>query len=189
MSDLSHTEILQAPGYVMFWMFINSLLGEGKATFSPKTNKAIILNSEASNYFIMGRDEDAKPYIGIQETMIPWFLEIPWSEIALCPDEKYLYLIAKENDEVTFVLGLKPRLKRMIALIDPKVEKIEKVSVNFKIFKIVKNEIAVSHNNAVKGIKIKWCKSICDILRVEDKVEDSPEQDNLEGFTIIKGRK
>lgn len=187
MSELNHNEILRSPGIVMFLTFISSLLGDGKATFSDGSNQIILLNNESSNYFLLGRDDKITPFIGVQESMIPWFLEMPWKEVALCPKEKYIYLIAKENNIPVFVLGLKPRAKRMITLVDPKFEKVENIIINIKIFKILKNELAVSHNNALSGgLSVKWVNSIYDIMKEESNKEVVPTQENLSGFNFIK---
>lgn len=189
-NNISHEEVLAAPGITMFMIFLNTLITEGKAMYSPVSNKVILLNSDASNYFIMGRDQKGKPYIGLQESMVPWFLDIPWDEVILCPSEKYIYLVAKENGIPVFALGLKPRKKRMLTLNVPNVEDIKDTKVSFKLFKILAKELAVSNENAQKKeLSARWEKSIRVIMEEDTNKEVPPEQEDLTGFTFInKGK-
>jgi hypothetical protein len=185
MDNLEPNEILKAPGVLMFFIFINTLISEKKAIFSENSNKVITLNTEASNYFILGRDDKMIPFIGIQEDMVPWFLEMPWERIALCPKDKHIYLIAEEHGEVQFILGLKPRAKRMITLFDPKKEKIEDAYLNLKIFKMIKKDIAVSHNNGTENLNISIINNVNDIIK-KDSDKETFKEDKNDQFVIVR---
>lgn len=182
MSEVSTQDIKKAPGVLMFMAFINILFQNKKATISPDSNKVFLLNSEASNYFVCGRDENLQPFIGIQEDLIPWFPEINWTEIAIHYKKGYVYLIAGDDDygNPLFAMGLKIRRKRMIALADPK-DKKENKALNFKVFKVLENrEIAISNKNINSDIKITIINNINDIIeREEDQEVFSFEEDDF----------
>ena len=176
MSEVTHQDIKNTPGQLIFLSFINILLRDQRATVSKYSNKVFLLNSEASNYFITGRDQKLKPFIGIQENMLPWFPEMPWAEIAISYKKGFAYLISKEEDgSVMFVLGLKIRRKRMISIIDPKNKKMSD-SLNIKVFKILEDkEVAISHKNIKNNINISIINDIEDILE-KDFNNMSPEK-------------
>jgi hypothetical protein len=188
MDNVSPKEIIRAPGVLMFFTFINTLIYEGKAKFSDKYNKAVLLDSDSSNYFILGRDNKMSPYIGVQEEMVPWFFDLKWNYVAVCPNERYIYLVSEEKLETRFVLGLKPRLKRMITIFDPKKEKTEDLFLSLKVYKMLKKEIAVSNDSAISGLKIKYISSLDDILGDEDLSKETFDKKNNDndGFTIAR---
>ena len=182
MSEVSTQDIKKAPGTLMFMAFINILIQNRKATISKDSNKVLLLNSEASNYFVCGRDENLQPFIGIQEDFIPWFPEVNWVEVAIHYKKGYVYLVAGDDDygNPLFAIGLKIRRKRMIALADPQ-DKNENKSLNFKVFKILDNrELAISSKNISSDIKITVINNINDIIeREEDEEVFSFEEDDF----------
>lgn len=189
--NFSQDEILSAPGITKFMTFLVALIADGKATYSDKSNKVVLLNSDASNYFTLGRDNKNKPYIGLQEDMVPWFLDIPWDIVVLSLKEKYLYLVAKNEDgEPIFCLGIKPRRKRLLAINVPEYENVEDTKVSFKLFKIINREIAISQEKAQKKeLSVAWEKSIFNIIEPEVVVEKPPVQENLSGFKFVNRKR
>lgn len=190
MSEVSTHDIKKAPGILMFMAFINILFKEKKAKISEESNKVFLLNSESSNFFLCGRDENGKPFIGIQEDMIPWFPEINWCEIALNYKKGLVYLVAGDDDygNPLFAMGLKIRRKRMIALSDPK-DKEENKSLNFKVFKVMEDrEVAISHKNIKSDIKVSIIKHINDIIEREEEEEvfSFEEDDFISDFKKLK---
>jgi hypothetical protein len=183
MSEISHQDIKQTPGVLMFLTFLNVLFKNKKATVNKKNNKVFELNSEASNYFLCGRDETLKPFIGIQEDMLPWFPEMPWSKIALCYKKGMVYMIAEDADTHTtlFAMGLKIRRKRMIALADPKDVDNENLNLNLKVFKVLEGrEVAISHKNLKNGIEVVKVEEISDII--DKDIDESPFSFEEDGF-------
>lgn len=180
MREIQIEEIKRSSGVIMFMSFLGLLLKNGKAEVSKKTNKAILLNSETSNLFVCGRDEAKKPYIGIQEGMIPWFLDIPWNEVAVCFEDGYFYLIATddENNLPIFAIGLKMRRKRMLALANPKESK--QNNINFKVFRIENNgELSLSYKNIKSDLNVVVVKSINDIIEREEEDTDISFEENV----------
>lgn len=174
---------------LMFLSFLSMLFQSKKATISSESNKVFLLNSEASNYFLCGRDENLMSFIGIEESMLPWFPEVPWTEVALSYRNGYVYLIATEDDgNIILGMGLKIRRKRMLALSDPIHNKSDN-TINFKVFKIFENsEIAISNRNLKNNIKVTVINNIDDIM--EREINDDPfsfEEDGfVSDFTKIK---
>ena len=180
MREIQIEEIKRSSGVIMFMTFLGLLLKNGKAEVSKKTNKAILLNSETSNLFVCGRDEAKKPYIGIQEGLIPWFLDIPWNEVAVCFEDGYFYLIATddENNLPIFAIGLKMRRKRMLALANPKESK--QNNINFKVFRIENNgELSLSYKNIKSDLNVVVVKSINDIIEREEEDTDISFEENV----------
>ena len=181
MSDMPQDEIKQKPETLMFLTFLSILFKNKKAKISDKSEKVFILNSEASNYFLCGKDENSDYFIGMQDSMIPWFSEMPWTEVALSYKKGYVYLIATEdNGNIIFAMGLKIRRKRMIAIADPISHK-ESDTLNFKVFKIFENnEIAISNRNLKNNIKITIINDIDDII--DREFSDDPFSFQEDGF-------
>lgn len=176
MMEIDFEKFEKAPDYLAMFLFIQLQVQAGKAKFGEKNNKVIELEHDASNYFAMGRDENQKPFIGVQESMNPWFFNIDWSEVALAINDKYskLYLIARDKeDNIILALGLKVKQKRLIVIFDPVTEDIESVYCNIKV--VVrgedKKEILTSYNNMISGLKVNLISDIYDVVE-ESKTED-----------------
>lgn len=192
MREIQIEEIKRSSGVIMFMTFLGLLLKDGKAKVSSDSNKAILLNAETSNLFVCGRDENKKPYIGIQEGMIPWFLDMPWNEVAVCFEDGYFYLIATddENNLPIFALGLKMRRKRMIALANPKEKK--QANINFKVYRIENTgELSLSYKNIKSDLNVVVVKSINDIIEREEEDTDISFEENsfISDFKKVKMEK
>jgi hypothetical protein len=180
--------IMLAPRELMFNIFINTLVLDNHVKFYEKSSKVLLLDNFASNYFVLGRDEKMIPFIGVQESMVPWFYEMPWRKIAICPNERYVYLVAEEEGELRFIFGMKPRAKRMIALFDPKKEKIDKQVASMKIFKMIKKKLAVSEISTVENIPVIMINSVDELIVEEDFDKPDLKTNDDEGFKIMKRR-
>ncbi len=192
MREIQIEEIKRSSGVIMFMTFLGLLLKDSKAKVSSDSNKVILLNAETSNLFVCGRDESKKPYIGIQEGMIPWFLDMPWNEVAVCFEDGYFYLIATddENNLPIFALGLKMRRKRMIALANPKEKK--QANINFKVYRIENTgELSLSYKNIKSDLNVVVVKSINDIIEREEEDTDISFEENsfVSDFKKVKMEK
>lgn len=192
MREIQIEEIKRSSGVIMFMTFLGLLLKDSKAKVSSDSNKVILLNAETSNLFVCGRDENKKPYIGIQEGMIPWFLDMPWNEVAVCFEDGYFYLIATddENNLPIFALGLKMRRKRMIALANPKEKK--QANINFKVYRIENTgELSLSYKNIKSDLNVVVVKSINDIIEREEEDTDISFEENsfVSDFKKVKMEK
>ena len=181
MLDNGQPELKQKTEVLMFLSFLNVMFQNKKAKVSEESDKVFLLNSDASNYFLCGRDEKLEPFIGVEEQFLPWFPEIPWTEVALCYRKGYAYLIATDDEGAIIIgMGLKIRRKRMLALSDPSKYKPED-TMNFKVFKIFEdNEIAISNRNLKNNLKITLINDINDII--ERELNDDPFSFKDDGF-------
>lgn len=184
MAELSPKDIIKAPGQLMYFTFIKVALFKKEAKYSEINRKVILLNSEASNYFLLGRDNKMIPFIAVQEKMIPWFFEIQWVRVCVSFKDNYLYLINEENGIIKHVLGLKSRKKRLLAIIDPTTESKTESYLSLKVFKIQNKNVAVSKSNILEGVNITVIKDINDIIeKVEEK--DNPIIEDDDDFLFI----
>lgn len=153
---------------VIFHIYLNRLIENGDASFANENNKIIHFNHHASNYFTLGRDENMKPFIGVQEDMMPWFFKPDWSEVNLMFNEKsaYIYLISKaKNGNLNFTIGLKVQPKKMAVMYDAKRENINNSVCALKAIRFTENgEIQVYHNSIITGLKMKLINSVEDIV-------------------------
>lgn len=163
-TEITHYDLKKAPSSIVFFTFMNVLLKNGRASISKKSKNTYLLNSKVSNYFLVGRDELLNPFIGIQESMLPWFPEMSWTEVAVSFQKGYAYLVSRDElGNILFKLGLKIRRKRLISLIDEK-NKDEYKYLNIKVFKnLLDGEVAISHKNIKKDLKVYVIKDIEDI--------------------------
>jgi hypothetical protein len=193
MEELNPKDVLRTPSQLKYFIFINTLVYEKKASFSDFNQKAVLLNGDSSNYFLLGRDNKMVPFIAVQDGMTPWFFELTWRRLCICYKEKYVYLVGEEkegddskNHRISYILGLKPRFKRMITLYDPDNENIENMFLNLKLFQINKKEIAVSKSNPISNIKIEVINSLSDIVEKQDKkFTNDDEKNNGDDFVFI----
>jgi hypothetical protein len=189
MLDNTQQEVKQKPETLMFLSFLSVIASEKKAKISELSNKVLLMNAEISNLFICGKDEQNEPFIGIENSFIPWFSDIPWTEVAISYKRGYVYFVAtEENGNIIMSIGLKIRRKRMLVLVDPTTHK-KTDTMNFKVFKASDDhEILLSSKNLKNNIVINIVNDIDDII--DREFSDDPfsfeEHGFVSDFTSIK---
>lgn len=111
-------EIALSTGKIMFFYWLNNLINRKLATINKENSNIVNLNSFASNWFMMGRavegEELKNPFLGVQEGMIPWFLEIGWERALIDFDNGHIYLTcAADRNAADFTIRLTSRVNRL----------------------------------------------------------------------------
>lgn len=175
--DITVEEFEKAPDYLNFYIFVNAMLMKGNAEFSEHNNKIINLNTSASNFFAIGRDQNMKPFIGVQEDMMDWFFSLDWAEIAYMINRQdvRIYLVSKdEKNKINFILGIRVKRKRIVVLHDEKNEDIEKSFCNMKVIKEDENgDMLMSYNNLISNLGMRKIKKLDELIdeQIDDKID------------------
>ncbi|MBE8233409.1 MAG: hypothetical protein HAW67_06695 [Endozoicomonadaceae bacterium] len=154
---------------LMFFVFINKLKQKGHLEVCKESTKVLQLDSYASNYFTCGRDVNGSPYVGVQSDLLPFFIDVPWVEVCIDRKGGYLYLVAKnvENLEVLLAFGLKLRRKRLNVICDPDTEHASSMELNLKKLTLERTakgvSAIISDSNIYTGIKLREIVSPSDI--------------------------
>jgi len=182
-------EAKPSPEALLFFTFINIITTEGKAEIHDKSDKVLLMGTDLSNLFICGKDETSTPFIGIENSFIPWFTHLPWTEVAISFKKGYIYLISTEdNGNIIISIGFKIRRKRMLVLCDPtKHNKTD--TLNLKVFKYLDNKnMSLSSKNIQNNITITIVDDITEII--DREFSDDPfsfeDQGFVSDFTNIK---
>lgn len=183
----------KAPSYLMFYIFLNRLIESGNAEFAPENNKVINFSFDASNYFAFGRDENMRPFIAVQESMMPWFFELEWAEVNLMVEKNraIIYLVSKaKNGDINFAIGLRVKAKRLVVIFDRKRENLEDMVCSLKVVRFgdKRGELNVSYNNVVSNLKIKLINSVSDMI-LENKDEEKYDRRlDPNSFLFVKNK-
>tara|TARA_B100002019_G_scaffold291239_1_gene310827 strand:+ start:216 stop:794 length:579 start_codon:yes stop_codon:yes gene_type:complete len=191
--DIDFEKFGKAQDYLMFFIHLNGLIESGAATFDESNNKVINLSYDATNIFAFGRDENMRPFIAVQESFLPWFFNLDWSEINILVEgnRAFIYLISKaENGEINFAYGLRVKPKRLVVLFDRKRENLEDTFCSLKVGKIgeVKGEILTSFNNPVSNLKIKLINSVGDMIAPNEEEEKYNPNLDPNSMTFVKNK-
>lgn len=104
---------------------------------------SVTMSVKGSNMFISGQTpDDPYVFIGIHETLMPWFLDVPWAVVNVIPEANRIHLVAQmtANEQLTFILHEGNGLGDWLSGVDP-----QKFKLSFKEFIIMENgDIACS---------------------------------------------
>jgi hypothetical protein len=165
MDQKEQLEILLATGKTMFFIWLNNLFMKKYAKFDEDNSNIIILEPYPSTWFCIGREENSKtPFIGIQENMIPWFLETPWERAVVDEQGGYLYLTCAESGGVEdLTLAIRTRVKRLKVFTHDKKSEDESI-LEFRIIKVrPNNEVEISEK-VYKRCSLEYFKSKREIV-------------------------
>jgi len=79
---------------------------EGLLMIDPYS-PTITLTVRGSGLFIVGfTNDDPYVFIGIHESMMPWFLDVPWVRVDVVPSANRIHMIANMTDDkqLTFIM-------------------------------------------------------------------------------------
>lgn len=180
MSDekLTNEEVLELPAKSRFLIFILTLFRNKMAKFNKDNNNFILLEPYPSNFFIIGRDTDDSKFIGVQDSMIPWFMEMSWNKVAIDKEAGYIYLYCGTEHKSDLVLGVKVRKKRLgIFQLEDGIDEDE---VHFKIFKQKTtnktSKVLISENNYATLPLIETSRPLDLAINQDDESEDDGDE-------------
>lgn len=173
-------EVILATGKIMFFIWLNNLFLKKQAKFDEENSNIINLSPYSSTWFCIGREEDSKiSFIGIQENMIPWFFETPWTRAVVDEEGGNLYLTCADNDrEEDLTIAIKTRKTRLKVFTHQK-DPNEDMYLDFRVIKVrANNEVEVSEK-VYKRCKLELFKSKKDIVMPspEDMLQDESKNE------------
>ena len=84
----------------------------------------VTMTVQGSGMFIVGHTtDDPYVFIGVHDTMMPWFLDMPWIRADVIPSSNRIHLIAQMNADVqlTFIMHEDKGLCQWLTKVDPAV--------------------------------------------------------------------
>lgn len=156
-----------------FFMFITSLIKNEELTLLKEDPRIMHLKASASSFFLCGRDTNDEPFFGVPIEMMPWFTEIDWVGAAICRNEGYLYLEARDPKSQVFLLGfgIKIRSKRLDVFSIKGHETTSDMCLNIKVFETNKEnleEVFFAEHHEIIGIPLQEVESCLDITNGDD---------------------
>lgn len=153
---------------VMFLLWMGRLVGDGKLQISPVNPLVVELDAIASGHFLLGRDVENQPFLGIPIQFMPFFTQIDWMEISLCREEGRLYLEARDSETqaLHMALSLSIREERLNVICLKGVENPASLMFGMRVFSQNPQnpkEILVADQNEISGFPIKEVNNILDI--------------------------
>ena len=189
-NQIEERDLMLTPGKIMFFSWINNLFLKKQANIDEDNKNVILLSSFPSTWFCIGRNNEEKsPFIGIQQHMIPWFLETSWKLAVIVEDDGYLYLTCGDEEKGDLTLGIKVRKKRLKVLWGDETQR----HLDFRVIKIENDEVAISEK-VYKRVPIIKESNISNIVKKPeneyqsktDKYEDEIESRFNEKFHSVK---
>ena len=174
--DDNKREIALSTGKIMFYYFLNNLINKKLATINEENSSIVNLDSFASNWFMMGRsiegNELKNPFIGIQEGMIPWFLEISWQRILIDFEKGHIYLTCAESrDDTNFTLRLTSRVNRLNVFKSGKNSSIIS-ALDFRIFRFESTDDITISNKVYKRCAVEEFDGLDSVVAIhEDDIQ------------------
>lgn len=162
---------------LMFLVWLGRLIQSNNAEVNKDNPLVLNLDSRASGFFLLGRDNQNQPFLGIPIEFMPFFVQIDWMEISFCREEGRLYLEARDpsTQALHMALGLSVRSARLnVICLDGK-EQPEDLVFSMRVFKQnpqKPEQIMLSDQVEITGIPIKEIQSVMD-LGTEMEIEDA----------------
>lgn len=151
--------------------FVYQLLRKKQANIHSRFNNVIQLNAVASNYFLLG-DTHNGSFIAMQDDFLPWLCEMNITEAVVCYKTGYIYLVSRDEDfgYISYAIGIKCRMKRLLALADV----IDNKELQIKVCRVAENnEVFISAKSVHHGIVI--IQSDIESFIDNDPIEQSEE--------------
>jgi hypothetical protein len=155
--------------YALVWfMYINRLIQNGHLKFDKHNPKVYLLDVVASSVFLIGRDVNEEPFLGVPDSLMPFFTEVDWVDVSFCRKIGYLFLEARNarTQMLHIAFGIKIRKSRLdVVCIDGK-ENPEDMRFNIKVFEQDPDnprDVLFSDQHEMMGLSLREIKSTADI--------------------------
>ncbi|WP_318493579.1 hypothetical protein [Photobacterium leiognathi] len=110
--QLNSDDLLNIPGRLYFINWLIQNIKSGLITKSEENRNTFILSPQLSDSFVIGRYYNKKiPFIGLSDTYIPWFFDMPWMKLFIEDTTNRHFLVLGEN-EMELALEIKIRKSR-----------------------------------------------------------------------------
>lgn len=171
---MEEKDIVKAPIDILFFTWLHNLLAEGHAEYSEENNNIINLNTFASSWFSVGRDNTSLTgFLGIPKEFIPWFNDIKFKSATVDFKRNRLYLSCGDENEEAITIGIKVRAKRLSLLWHDNFDKDSERTLDFRIFAIKADDTISVSEFAIKSIKLINTDDITRVVRMDIDQEEA----------------
>lgn len=162
---------------LVFFMWLNRLIGNNHITFNEDFPKVLELDLYSSSQFLVGRDVNDQPFLGVPSEMMPHFTQIDWVEASICRKTGHFYLEAKNpsTQELNMAFGIKMRRDRLNIFCLEGVEDISELSLSIKVFEQDPEDVTsvlFADNHELINITLKEIDSVVEMGTFSD-IEDA----------------
>lgn len=152
---MEEKDIISAPSDIMFFTWLYKLMAENHATFNEENENIIDLDTMASSWFIIGRDNDTlRGFLGIPKAFIPWFPQIKFKHAVVDPSRNRLYISCGNEDTEGITLSLKIRAQRLALLWHDNFGEDSIQHLDFRIFGIKADKQLEISENPIKELSL-----------------------------------
>lgn len=151
---------------VSFICMLNRFFFRGGGAVEERSTRVFVLSVEASSFFVMGRDTDNVPFIGVPAQMQPYFSQLDWGRLSLFRRGGYVYLelIDPKTANLLFALAIRVRRDRQALFCHPTEEHPSNMSLNMKTFFQEPGQPAIIPNrNDISNIPIREIFSLSEL--------------------------
>jgi len=169
--------------YALVWfVFLSRGIQNGEIKIDKKNPKVLLLSSSLSGIFLCGRETSGEPFLGVPDTIMPFFTEVDWVEASICRELGYLFLEARDpkTQLLHMALGIKIRTSRLNVFCIKGKENVDDMRLNMKVFEQSKEDlknVSFSDEHELMGIMLK---------EVESTIELGSEMDAEYARTVLK---
>lgn len=148
---------------IEFMGLLNRLIYSGGAYLEADHKRLLLFSVETTALFMMGRDTDNVPFIGVPVEMQPYFSQIDWGRLSLLRSQGYVFLevFDPKTSNLLFALGFRIRKDRQSMFCLDGVENPNDMYLNLKTFTQKPGENAiVQDRNDITRIAIREIASV-----------------------------
>jgi hypothetical protein len=153
---------------LVFMMFLNRLVGLGALSMDEYNPRVFRLSSYISGIFLMGRDVNDEPFLGVPVSVMPHFTQVDWIEASICRNEGRLYLEARDGatQALHMAFGIAIRRERLNVFCVEGKEDVGRLRLNIKVFEqdpLNPDDVIFSDHHELTGIVLKEIDSSIDL--------------------------
>ena len=163
-------------------MFLGRLIQHGNMKLYAPNPRIYLMNQYAGSVFIVGRDTNKEPFLGVPLDFTPFFLQMDWCSASICRNDGFLFLEARDprTQVLNFALGIRIRKARLNTICIDKKENPDNMVLNMKVFEqdpVDIRDLTFSDRHDVVGIPIR---EIDGIEELSNEFESGINQSILE---------
>ncbi len=152
---MDEKDIIRAPSDIMFFTWLYKLMAEDHAKFNEENENIIDLDTLASSWFVIGRDNDTlKGFLGVPKAFIPWFPQIKFKHAVVDFTRNRLYISCGDANTEGVTIGLKVRPQRLALLWHDNFSKDSTQGLDFRIFGIKADKQLEISENPIKELSL-----------------------------------
>lgn len=114
LNQIDENDVALAPTNIMCTTWLNELMHRGFASFNDVNGNIIDLNTFASSWFAIGRDnENLKSCLFVPRNFLPWFIQLNFKSAYVSFENSRLYLSCGTDEKEGLTISFKIRKDRL----------------------------------------------------------------------------